>query len=175
MGSVKLWCSRMGLVLGGAGLAWMVNACLPFNAQLPLLAQSSVDRAGVVQSKQALAKAVLLEIGTAQQYDQFFWHSVDIAVVKPRPVFAEWLQQLFAKRAGWAYAEDEYVAQLTANFSEAELQELLTLAKRPLIKKLLRAEMQAYQDASPERRQLLYEIWDDYNSGKVDVPPEVLR
>lgn len=175
MGSVKLWCSRIGLAIGGAGLMWMVNAGFPFKAQLPLLAQSSSDRAEMVSSKQALAKAVLLEIGMAAQYDQFFWHSVDMAVFKPRPVFAEWLQQLFAKRAGWAYAEDEYVSQLTANFSEAELQEILAMAKRPLMKKLLRAEMQAYQDASLERRQLLYEVWDDYNSGKIDVPPEVLR
>lgn len=43
------------------------------------------------------------------------------------------------------------------------------------MKKLLQAEVQAYADASEERRKLLEKVWLDYNSGKIIPPQDVLR
>jgi hypothetical protein len=43
------------------------------------------------------------------------------------------------------------------------------------MKKLLQAEMQSYADSSLERRKLMFKVWDDYQSGKINPPSEVLR
>jgi hypothetical protein len=80
-----------------------------------------------------------------------------------------------ARVAGWKYVESQYVARLESNFSEMELQELLDLAKRPLMKKLLRTEIQAYEETGEKRARLLWKAWDDYNSGKINVPSNLLR
>jgi hypothetical protein len=65
--------------------------------------------------------------------------------------------------------------RLEADFSETELQELLNLSKQPLMKKLLKAEVQAYSEVGKERRKLLFQIWDDYNSGKIEAPKDILK
>lgn len=85
------------------------------------------------------------------------------------------MQGLFSQKAGWKYAEKGYMTRLEADFSASELQELLNLSKKPVMKKLLRAEMKAYLDGSQERRKLLNKLWDDWNSGAINAPAEILR
>ena len=41
------------------------------------------------------------------------------------------------------------------------------------MQKLLRSQLQAYGDTSPARYQRLNQVWDDYNSGRIDPPPLV--
>lgn len=124
-----------------------------------------------LKSKRQLARELLVELGIGKQYDLYFWNSVDIVVGSPsRSQFNAWLQQTLARVAGWKYVESQYVSRLEANFSETELQELLELSKRPLMKKLLRAEIQAYEETGEKRSRLLYRAWDDYNSGKIEIP-----
>ncbi len=129
-----------------------------------------------LKSKKQLAREVLVELGIGKQYDLYFWNSVDISIVNgSRTKFSAWLQKTLARVAGWKYVESQYVARLESNFSEMELQELLDLAKRPLMKKLLRSEIQAYEETGEKRARLLWQAWDDYNSGKINVPPNILR
>jgi hypothetical protein len=124
-----------------------------------------------VKSKKQLAKEVIKELGIGRQYDLYFWNSVDIIQgTATRNKFSNWLQKLLARVAGWKYVEADYVSVLETKFSEAELQELLELAKRPLMKKLLRAEIQAYEQTGDKRSQLLWKAWEDYNSGRIYVP-----
>jgi hypothetical protein len=146
---------------------------------------SSVDYAGRnvdasitvdTKSKKQLAKDLLVELGIGKQYDLYFWNSVDIAYgTGNRTKVSEWLQKTLAQVAGWKYVESEYVARLEANFSEIELQELLELAKRPLMKKLLQTEIQGYEETGEKRARLLFKAWDDYNSGKINMPPNLLN
>lgn len=129
-----------------------------------------------VKSKKQLAKEVIAELGIARQYDLYFWNSVDIVQgAGTRNKLSKWLQKLLARVAGWKYVEADYVSVLESNFSESELQELLELAKRPLMKKLLRSEIQAYEQTGNKRSQLLWKAWDDYNSGKIYVPNDLWK
>lgn len=129
-----------------------------------------------IKSKRQLAREVLVELGIGRQYDLYFWNSVDIAVGNPsRSKFNIWLQKTLARVAGWKYVESQYVSRLEANFSELELQELLELSKRPLMKKLLRSEIQAYEETGEKRAKLLYQVWDDYNSGKIVIPSNLMK
>lgn len=127
------------------------------------------------ESKQKLAKYVLSEIGIAEQYDLYLGNIVEAVSPSTNPKFNTWLQGVFVREAGWKHVESKYIAVLEANFSEAELKQLLTLSKQPVMKKLRQAEVQAYTDASEERRKLLEKVWYDYNSGKINIPPEVLQ
>jgi hypothetical protein len=52
---------------------------------------------------------------------------------------------------------------------------LLELSKRPLMKKLLRTEIQAYEETGKTRAKLLWQAWDDYNSGKINVPDHLWK
>jgi hypothetical protein len=85
------------------------------------------------------------------------------------------MQSVLVREAGWAKIEDKYIARLETSFSESELKELLNLSERPLVKKLLQDEIQAYTDVSEERRKLLFKVWDDYNSGIINPPSELLK
>jgi arsenate reductase-like glutaredoxin family protein len=76
---------------------------------------------------------------------------------------------------GWKYVESQYVNRFATNFSEEELQELLALAKKPLMKKLLRSQIQAYEDTGEKRAGLLWKFWQDYNEGNVGTPPNFLN
>jgi hypothetical protein len=128
------------------------------------------------KSKQELAREILAEIGIAQKYDMNFASVVDMAVgPSSKPKFDTWLQGIIAQRAGWKHVEAKYIARLEADFSETELQELLNLSKQPLMKKLLQSEVQAYADVGKERRKLLFQMWDDYNSGKIETPKDILK
>jgi hypothetical protein len=137
-------------------------------------AQSKVEI--TAESKKKLAKEVLSEIEIAKQYDLYLNNSIDITISASRKneKLRKWLQSVLAKEAGWKHIENQYITQLEANFSEAELTELLNQSKQPLMKKLLQAEIQAYTNASEERRKLLDKVWNDYNSGIITPPPEVL-
>jgi hypothetical protein len=129
------------------------------------------------KSKQELAREILTEIGVAQKYDMHFANVIDM-VGNPdssKPKFDAWLQGILVQKAGWRHAEAKYITRLEADFSEAELQELLNLSKQPLMKKLLQAEVQAYADVGNERRKLLFQVWDDYNSGKIEAPKDILK
>jgi hypothetical protein len=127
-----------------------------------------------LKSKKQLAREILVELGIGKQYDLYFWNSADIVYSSgTRSKFSTWLQKNLAEVAGWKYVESRYVERLEANFSEIELQELLELAKRPLMKKLLRTEIQAFEETAEKRARLLYKAWDDYNSGRTRVPSEV--
>lgn len=125
----------------------------------------------VTKTKKQLAREVIAELGIGKQYDLYFWNSVDIVRGSGnRNKFGSWLQKLFARVSGWQYVESDYVSVLDSNFSETELQELLKLAKNPLMKKLLMSEIQAYEQTGNKRAQLLWKAWDDYNSGNIYVP-----
>ncbi|OYQ62472.1 hypothetical protein B9G53_21990 [Pseudanabaena sp. SR411] len=129
-----------------------------------------------LKSKKQLAKEILVELGIGKQYDLYFWNSVDISTGNgSRTKFSSWLQKTLARVAGWKYVESQYVARLESDFSEVELQELLDLAKHPLMKKLLRAEIQAYEETGEKRARLLWKAWDDYNSGKINVPAHLWK
>lgn len=129
-----------------------------------------------IKSKKQLARELLVELGIGKQYDLSFWNSVDLAYgTGTRTKFSEWLQQMLAKAAGWKYVESQYVARLEANFTEMELMELLDLAKRPLMKKFLRSQIQAYEETGEKRARLIFKVWEDYNSGKINVPPNLLN
>lgn len=129
-----------------------------------------------VKSKKQLAREVLVELGIGKQYDLYFWNSVDISYGSgARTKFSTWLQKMLAQVAGWKYVELQYVSRLEANFSEIELQELLELAKRPLMKKLLQTEIQAFEETGKKRALLLFRAWEDYNSGKINVPQDLFK
>jgi|GEM_PF-1050745 len=129
-----------------------------------------------LKSKKQLAREVLVELGIGKQYDLYFWNSVDISSgTGSRTKFSTWLQKTLARVAGWKYVESLYVARLESNFSEMELQELLDLAKRPLMKKLLKAEIQAYEETGEKRARLLWKAWDDYNSGRINIPADLWK
>ncbi|MBW4615740.1 MAG: hypothetical protein KME21_21165 [Desmonostoc vinosum HA7617-LM4] len=126
------------------------------------------------KSKADLAIAVLSETGISKRYDLYLGNSVEIAVPPTRNnKFMDWMQALFVREAGWNYIEAKYVAQLEETFSETELRELLALAKQSLIRRLVQAEIEAYSASAEKRRRLLSTLWDKYNSGVFNPPPEV--
>lgn len=162
---------------------WLLGVCIILAActanSQPEPSKPSPAIGNTAQSKQELARAVLSEIGIAQQYDRYMGNIVDMIVAPApatyKPKFHAWMQGVLAREAGWKHAESNYLARLEATFSEAELKELLTLAKQPLMKKLMQAEVQAYTDAAPERRKRLDKVGDDYQAGRIQMPPEILK
>ena len=155
------------------------------NFQQALSAKAASEQASPSQSqpaqarpdfaKQELARALLSEAGIAKQYNLHLGAGIDMAL-SPETVkktkFVAWLESLLVQEAGWKYAENTYAAQLAANFSDAELKELLSLVKQPLLKKLVQTEMKSYRAATGERRRLLSQLWDNYNNGLFVPPPE---
>jgi hypothetical protein len=126
-------------------------------------------------SKHELAKEVLTSTGVAEKYNLYLGNSLDISLPSTKPKFRQWMQEVLVREAGWVKIEDKYIARLEASFSESELKELLNLSKRPLVRKLLQNEIQAYVDVSEERQKLLFKVWDDYNSGIINPPSELLK
>lgn len=136
------------------------------------------EMVAMADSKQVLARDVLSEIGMPERYNLYLGNSVDIALspeTASNNKFIAWMQSLFVEEAGWSHIEDQYITQLSANFSETELRELLDLAKQPLMKKFLQTEIEAYANSSEERRNLLVQLWNNYNNGMFSPPPEVLQ
>jgi hypothetical protein len=155
----------------------LLTGCV-VNSQPAPSAKVPSEIAAPIQSQQELARAVLSEAGIAKQYDLYLGNGIDLALnpeTARNPKFVAWMEALLVREAGWKYIESKYVAKLEATFSEAELRELLDLAKRPLMKKLLQAEIASYINATGERRRLLSKLWDDYNGGLFTPPPEIMQ
>ncbi len=126
--------------------------------------------------KGKLASEVLSTLGIDRRYDLYFDHALGL-LLNPSvdAKFQKWMGEMLAREAGWSKAQSKYIAKLEANFSEVELKELLKLSQQPVMKKLLRAEIQVYTDTSPERRRLLERVWTEYNEGKISPPANVLK
>lgn len=124
-------------------------------------------------SKYKLASELLLEIGIAKRYDMHFDHLLGAFYGKGDDFkLYERFRKMFVREIGWQHYKDTYIARLEADFSEDELKELLNLSKQPVMKKLLQSEVKAYMDTSKQRFKRGFEMWDDYNSGKIDLPSD---
>jgi hypothetical protein len=169
MNKVRFYFTRflgaLCLVLFCTGLTVSIAHSLP---QIPR--NTNGDLAAKPFSKQDLAQQVLENIGIANQYDMYFDHAIGIAVASDNPKFKSGLRKMMAQEAGWGRVRADYSTRLIADFSTAELQELLRLSKRPLLQRLLRSEIQAYNDTSPKRSKLLNELWTNYNEGRINIP-----
>jgi hypothetical protein len=117
-----------------------------------------------------LASKVLSGIGVANQYDMYFDHAIGIVLTSSNDKFKRQVRELMAREAGWKYVQDDYVARLVADFSTAELKDLLRLSQQPLVQRLLRSEIQAYNATIPKRYKLLNELWNNYNNGGITLP-----
>jgi hypothetical protein len=177
MNKVRLYFTRflgaLCLVLLCTGLTVSFGAAVPTGIahSLPQIPRNiNGALAAKPFSRQDLAQTVLENIGIAQQYDMYFDHVIGLVVASDNSKFKSGLRKMLAQEAGWSRVRADYGARLLANFSTAELQELLRLSKRPLLQRLLRSEIQAYNDTSPKRFKLLNEVWTNYNEGKINVP-----
>jgi hypothetical protein len=122
-------------------------------------------------AKQTLARAVLIETGIARRYDLYLRNSVEsLTMPYNSDRFLAWLHSLFVREAGWKQVETSYLQQVSSRFTDAELQELQTIFKRPVVKKLLEAEAQSYASTSKDRRQAFFKVWDNYNRGLYNTP-----
>jgi hypothetical protein len=169
MNNIKLYFTQflagLCLVLLCTGLMGSIAHSLP-----PMNPEIKGQLVARSVSKQELAQTVLVNIGIAKQYDMYFDHAVGILVTSNNVKFKSGLRAMMAREAGWKKTQKDYVTQLTTDFSIGELQELLRLSKRPLLQRLLRSEIQVYNETSPKRHQLLNEVWENYNEGKITLP-----
>jgi hypothetical protein len=124
-------------------------------------------------SKYKLASELLPAIGIAKRYDLHFDHLLGTLIGKGDnfKLYARF-RKMFAREIGWKYFKDAYAARLEADFSEDELKELLKLSKQPVMKKLLQSEVKAYLDTSKQRFKMGFELWDNYNNGTINLPPD---
>lgn len=128
-------------------------------------------------TNQELARAVLSEAGIAGRYDLYLGNAIDLAIspeMAENSQFIAWLNQLTVQEAGWKYAEAQYVDRLNSNFSKAELEALLELAKQPLMQKWKQFEVESYVGSVEARRRLLSQLWENYNNGLFTPPPGAL-
>jgi hypothetical protein len=154
------------------GLPILVALGVCFMAYHPMVSQLAASPL----VKRELAQSVLVQTGIANQYDMYLGNSAESLVgAGINAKLVSWIQQLFAREAGWKQMEPQYIARMEASFSEPELQELLTLFQKPLLQKLLQMEAQTYAETSSQRRLLFSKVWDAYNSGKFNPPADVLK
>jgi Ca2+-binding EF-hand superfamily protein len=148
------------------------TGCVANSQQLPLDKNQSQTSVGAT-SKYELASELLSEVGIAERYDMHFDHLLGILVGKGDDfkLYARF-RKMFAREIGWKHFKDAYAARLEADFSEDELKELFNLSKQPVMKKLLQSEVQAYMDTSKQRFKMGFELWNNYNDGKISLPPE---
>ncbi|OCQ97322.1 DUF2059 domain-containing protein [Nostoc sp. MBR 210] len=140
--------------------------------QLPLVEYQSKTPPKAT-SKYKLATEVLQEIGTAQRYDLHFDHLIGTLIGKGDDFkLYTRFRKMFVREIGWRYFKDAYAARLEADFSEDELKKLLNLSKQPVMKKLLQSEVKAYMDTSKQRFKMGFELWENYNNGKISLPPD---
>jgi hypothetical protein len=140
--------------------------------QLPLVEYQSKTSARE-PSKYKLANDVLLDIGIAKRYDMHFDHLMGTLIGKGDDFnLYTRFRKMFVREIGWTHFKDAYVERLEADFSEDELKELLNLSKQPVIKKLLQSEVEAYMDTSKQRFKIGFELWENYNNGKISLPPD---
>lgn len=171
MVTIKVWYSKLILVS-----CILLTTCAATPQQKPIK-DVPANPVTSLQSKRELAKQVLKEVGVSERYNLYLANVTDMAI--PPHVqssqFREWLRGVLVQEAGWAKVESQYIARLEATYSEAELKELVDLAKQPIMKKLLQTEIQAYTDTAEKRRELLSQVWDDYNAGKLNIPPGIVK
>ncbi|BAZ36628.1 hypothetical protein NIES4101_25470 (plasmid) [Calothrix sp. NIES-4101] len=140
--------------------------------QLPLVEYQSKTSARET-TKYKLATEVLLEIGIAQRYDMHFDHLMGTLIGKGDDFkLYTRFRKMFAREIGWRHFKDAYAARMEADFSEDELKKLLNLSKQPVMKKLLQSEVKAYMDTSKQRFKMGFDLWDNYNNGKINLPPD---
>ena len=127
-------------------------------------------------SKRELAKAVLLEIGVSNRFDAYLTRGADhVAGGDIRnPKLHKWLQDLWVEELGWMKVQEAYVSHFEAKFTEAELKELLELSKKPLMKKLLREELEAYRATFEQRNKTFATFWQRDNALVFSPPPDAL-
>jgi hypothetical protein len=152
----------------------LLTTCIA-NSQQSLSKKVNSETLSKTQSKRELAREVLTSTGIAEKYNLYLGNSIDMSLPSAKPKFRKWMQEVLVREAGWTKIESKYIARLEKNFSESELKELLKLSKQPLAKKLLKDEIQAYTDVSEERQKLLFKVWDNYNSGIISPPAELLK
>ncbi|MCG9892447.1 MAG: DUF2059 domain-containing protein [Thermosynechococcaceae cyanobacterium MS004] len=123
--------------------------------------------------KHKLASELLPEIGIAKRYDMHFDHLLGTLIGKgdDLKLYARF-RKMFIREIGWQQFKDAYAKRLETDFSEDELKELLNLSKQPLMQKLLQSEFNAYEDTSKQRFRIGFELWENYNNGKIDLPLE---
>jgi hypothetical protein len=171
MSKVKLYFSKFLL----AFFLVIVSVCftgLIVNATAPETSARSALTNFVAQSgsKKELVNQLLSSIGIASQYDMYFDHAIGISITSSDTKYRLQMKELMAREAGWKYVKDDYVTRLSADFSVTELKELLRLSKLPVMQRLLRSEIQAYNATAPKRYKLLNELWNNYNDGQIKLP-----
>jgi hypothetical protein len=158
---------------------FLVIVCVTFftvdvaNSQRLLLGEAQSKTSARETSKYKLASQILPEIGIAKRYDLHFDHLLGTLIGKGDDfkLYARF-RKMFTGEIGWKYFKDAYAARLEADFSEDELKELLNLSKQPVMKKLLQSEVKAYMDTSKQRFKMGFNLWDNYNNGKINLPPD---
>ncbi len=171
MFKVKLKFSRfLGLLLVICFTFFTVHAVN--SQQLPLVEYQSKISASET-SNHKLANEVLLEMGISQRYDTHFDHLMGTLIGKGDDfkIYTRF-RKMFVREIGWSHFKDDYAARLEADFSEDELKELLNLSKQPVMKKFLLSEGKAYMDTSKQRFKMGFELWENYNNGKVRLPSD---
>jgi Uncharacterized protein conserved in bacteria (DUF2059) len=123
-------------------------------------------------SKYKLASEILPEIGIAKRYDMHFDHLMGTLIGQRDDKDYARFRKMFVREIGWKNFKDAYAARLKADFSEDELKELLKLSKQPVMKKLLQSEAKVYMDTSKQRFKMGSEFWNNYNDGKINLPPD---
>ncbi|MBL1176581.1 DUF2059 domain-containing protein [Pantanalinema sp. GBBB05] len=123
--------------------------------------------------KSELASELLIETGIAKRYNMHFDHLMGVLIGngKDSKLYTRF-RGMFVREIGWEHFKDAYAARLAADFSEDELKELLALSKQPVMKKLLQSEFNAYIDTSEQRFRMGFELWNNYNMGRISLPPD---
>jgi hypothetical protein len=148
------------------------------NSQQEFSKTGYTERLSSTQTKFKLARTVLSEAGIDKKYNLYLGNGIDLALnpeTSKKPKFVKWMEGVLVREAGWKFIEDKYLTQMEVSFSEKELRELINIAEKPIMKKLLQTEILSYADATVERRRLLSQLWDKYNGGFFIAPPEVLQ
>lgn len=148
------------------------TAYIANSQQLPLDENLS-ETSGRETYKFELASELLLEIGIAKRYDMHFDHLIGALIGNGNDfeLYARF-REMFVRETGWEHFKDAYVARLEADFSEDELEELLNLSRQPVIKRLLQSEVNAYMETSTQRFEMGFELWNNYNLGRISLPPD---
>jgi Uncharacterized protein conserved in bacteria (DUF2059) len=155
---------------------FLVFVCVTFftvdvaNSQRLLLSESQSKTSNRETSKYKLASEVLPEIGIAKRYDLHFDHLMGTLIGKRENSEYARFRKMFVREIGWKYFKDAYAARLEADFSVDELKELLKLSKQPVMKKLLQSETKVYMDTSKQRFKIGFQLWENYNEGKINLP-----
>ncbi len=154
-------------------LALLLVICMTFSTVYIANSQQLPKTSARDTYKFKLASELLPEIGIAKRYDLHFDHLMGTLIGNGRDFkLYTRFRKMFAREIGWERFKDAYAARLEADFSEDELKKLLDLAKQPVMKKLLQSEFKAYIDTSKQRFKMGFEMWDNYNSSRISLPPE---